>query len=105
MDEVCSCEAVARGELEHFASTPDVRSCGDLMRRTRAGMGFCQAGMCAIHLASSLEGDPITAAERFLKERWKGVAPVLRGDQLRQESFKAHLFRSHGIDHSGEEGR
>jgi glycerol-3-phosphate dehydrogenase len=105
MDEACTCEAVHRGELEHFASSPDVRSCGDLMRRTRAGMGFCQGGLCAFHLACALEGDPIIAAERFLAERWKGVAPVLRGDQLRQEAFKAHLFRSHGIDHSAEEDR
>jgi glycerol-3-phosphate dehydrogenase len=105
MDQVCTCEAVHRGELEHFASSLDVRSGGDLMRRTRAGMGFCQGGWCTFHLANALEGDPITAAERFMFERWKGVAPVLRGDQLRQEAFKAHLFRSHGIDHTAKEDR
>ena len=101
-DEVCSCEGVTRGELEHFASSPDVRSPADLMRRTRAGMGFCQGGLCALRLAGSLDGaDPLADAEGFLRERWKGTAPVLRGEQLRQEAFKAHLLRCYGIDHTG----
>lgn len=101
-DEACSCEAVTRGELEYFASSPDVRVPGDLMRRTRAGMGFCQAGLCAFRLAAMLpEGDPIDAAESFLDERWKGIAPVLRGEQLRQEAFKAHILRCYGLDHTG----
>jgi glycerol-3-phosphate dehydrogenase len=102
MDEVCTCECVARGELEYFAASPDVRSSADLMRRTRAGMGFCQAGLCAFRLASALESDdPMAEAERFLEERWKGIAPVVRGEQLRQEAFKAHLLKCYGIDHTG----
>jgi glycerol-3-phosphate dehydrogenase len=101
-DEICSCEGVVRGELEYFASSPDVCSPADLMRRTRAGMGFCQAGMCAFRLAGCLDdGDPLSRAEDFHEERWKGVAPVVRGEQLRQEAFKAHLFRCYGIDHTG----
>ncbi len=102
MDEACSCECVTRGELEFFAASPDVRSSADLMRRTRAGMGFCQAGLCAFRLASALESDdPLAEAERFLEERWKGIAPVIRGEQLRQEALKAHLLRCYGIDHTG----
>jgi glycerol-3-phosphate dehydrogenase len=104
-EEACACEAVSRGELEFFASSPDVRTPADLMRRTRAGMGFCQAGLCAFRLAGLLEGDPIAVAEGFLDERWKGIAPVLRGEQLRQEAFKAHLLRCYGIDHTGGGGR
>jgi glycerol-3-phosphate dehydrogenase len=99
-DEACSCESVSYTELEHYAASGDVRSPGDLMRRTRAGMGFCQAGLCAFEMASVLDGDPVRQAEMFLQERWKGVEPVLRGDQLRQEAFKAHLFRVYGIDHT-----
>jgi glycerol-3-phosphate dehydrogenase len=99
-EEACTCECVSYAELEHHAATGEVRDLGDLMRRTRAGMGFCQAGLCAFGMASVLEGDPIGRAERFLTERWKGIEPVLRGDQLRQEAFKAHLFRVYGIDHT-----
>ncbi|MDW5563375.1 MAG: anaerobic glycerol-3-phosphate dehydrogenase subunit A [Methanomassiliicoccus sp.] len=101
MDEVCSCEGVSRGELEYFASSPDVRSPADLMRRTRAGMGFCQGGLCAFRLAGALEeGDPAEGALAFMDERWKGVDPVLQGEQLRQEVFRAHLLRCYGIDHT-----
>ncbi len=99
-EEACSCESVSYAELEHFAASRDVCAPGDLMRRTRAGMGFCQAGLCALRMASVLDGDPVGQAEQFLKERWKGIEPVLRGEQLRQEAFKAHLFRVYGIDHT-----
>jgi glycerol-3-phosphate dehydrogenase len=91
---------VSYRELEHFAASGDVRTASDLMRRTRAGMGFCQAGLCAFRLAAALETDPVAQAEAFLKARWKGVEPVLQGDQLRQEAFKAHLFRVYGVDHT-----
>lgn len=102
-EEACSCESVSVGELEHFAASPDVISLSDLMRRTRAGMGYCQAGLCVFRMASALDaGEPRREIERFLAERWKGISPVLRGEQLRQEAFKAHLFKVHGIDHTRE---
>lgn len=101
-EEACSCEAVSMAEIEHFARTGDVRDMGDLMRRTRAGMGYCQAGLCAFRMASVLDGDPVARAGSFLAARWKGVEPVLAGQQLRQEAFKAHLFRLYGLDHTTE---
>lgn len=102
-EEACSCESVSVSELDHFAASPDVRSLSDLMRRTRAGMGYCQAGLCIFRMASALDVDePRDEIERYLAERWKGISPVLRGEQLRQEAFKAHLFKVHGMDHSRE---
>jgi glycerol-3-phosphate dehydrogenase len=93
---VCSCEEVLLGELEHFATHPDVRTLNDLTRRTRAGMGYCQSGMCALHVLSSLasrtDQDPKRMLEDFLSERWKGLSPVLEGDQLRQEVLKRYLL-------------
>jgi glycerol-3-phosphate dehydrogenase len=99
-EEACGCEAVSYAELEHFASSDDVKDLGDLMRRTRAGMGSCQGGLCAFRMASVLEGDPISMTEQYLRSRWKGIDPVLQGEQLHQEAFKAHLFRVYGIDHT-----
>jgi glycerol-3-phosphate dehydrogenase len=100
-EEACSCEAVSRGELEYFAGKEDVKDCADLMRRTRAGMGYCQAGLCAFKLASALGTDrPLDSTIKFLGERWKGLEPVLEGEQLRQEALKAHLFAVYGIDHT-----
>jgi len=93
---VCSCEQVLRGELEHFASHPDVRTLGDLTRRTRAGMGFCQGGMCALGMLSALaqrtDQDPKRLLEGYLSDRWKGLCPVLEGEQLRQEVMKRYLL-------------
>ncbi len=92
----CSCELVLLGELEHFAAHPDVRTLADLTRRTRAGMGYCQSGMCALQVLSPLaartEQDPKRMLEEFLSERWKGLCPVLEGDQLRQEVLKRYLL-------------
>jgi len=92
----CSCEQVLLGELEHFAAHPDVRTLSDLTRRTRAGMGYCQSGMCALQvlspLASRTEQDAKRMLEDFLSERWKGLCPVLEGDQLRQEVLKRYLL-------------
>jgi glycerol-3-phosphate dehydrogenase len=92
----CSCELVLLGELEHFAAHPDVRTLSDLTRRTRAGMGYCQSGMCALQalstLASRTEQEPKRMLEDFLSERWKGLCPVLEGEQLRQEVLKRYLL-------------
>ena len=93
---LCSCEQVLRGEVEHFADHQDVRGLSDLMRRTRMGMGFCQSGLCALQTLSVV-GDGLPQAakqalEDFLSERWKGIEPVLEGEQLRQEAFKSYLY-------------
>ena len=64
-------------------------------------MGFCQSGLCAFDIVSCLEGDPRQQLQEFLAERWKGAESVLYDQQLRQEAFKAHLFKVYGIDHTG----
>lgn len=92
----CSCEQVARFELEHFAAQEDVVDLSDLMRRTRAGMGYCQGTGCGIAMLTALGdkcGDPREAMSRFLCDRYRGIAPVLEGDQLRQELFRADLLK------------
>jgi len=102
--EGCGCEAVTCGELEGLAASPDVRDIGDLMRRSRAGMGYCQAGLCAMAMASAL-GQGRREVQAYYAERWKGVEPVLYGEQLRQEAFKSNLLRVYGIDHTAEGDR
>jgi glycerol-3-phosphate dehydrogenase len=96
MELICSCEQALRGEVEHFSRDPDVRTLVDIMRRTRVGMGFCQSGLCALQaLSATGELGPRGrkhALEEFLAERWKGIEPVLEGEQLRQEAFKSYLY-------------
>lgn len=94
--ESCSCEQVMRFELEHHARSEDVQSLSDLMRRTRAGMGYCQGVSCTWEmlaaLASRPELNPEAMLRSFLEERARGLEPILSGDQLRQEIFRAHLL-------------
>lgn len=105
LEMLCSCEQVLRGEAMYFAASQDVLSLADLLRRTRAGMGYCQSGMCALRSLSVLEGEgaePLPLLREFMEERWKGTSPVLFDSQLRQELFKLHLNTSLSIENGGE---
>lgn len=102
----CSCEQVGWRILQQAALSTDVNQISDLMRRTRAGMGFCQSAMCALKLSFALgkKAKP-EGLDSFLAERWKGIEPVASGDQLKQEVLKAYLFKTYGIRYPpGEEG-
>lgn len=94
---VCECELVtvdqvARSLAGGAATVDDVR------RDTRLGMGPCQGGFCLPRVVGLIHrmrgGDPAAANAAFrdfLAERWKGVAPLLWGDQLRQQTFDEML--------------
>jgi glycerol-3-phosphate dehydrogenase len=88
----CSCENVMMFEIEHYAASYDVLTVADLMRRTRAGMGFCQGTACMWNMASALsqEDDAGQLVRDFVKERREGSSAILEGDQLRQEVFRSH---------------
>ena len=96
-EEVCTCERVLRGEIQYHLKKGDARNASDLVKRTRVGMGYCQGGLCMLGLMSAAMGvsktAPIEYIDSFLTERNKGVMPILVGEQLRQEMFKAHLLR------------
>jgi glycerol-3-phosphate dehydrogenase len=101
MEVVCSCEEVLRGEVIYWCNHQDVKELSDLMRRTRAGMGYCQGGLCIFGLLSAMidnsDRDPMELLVRFIKEREKGVEPVLFRGQLKEEFFKEHLIN--GVYH------
>ena len=66
----------------------------------RLGMGPCQGGFCIYRATGILHGvghlDGAEAAESllgFLQERWKGVWPILYGDQLRQARLDDWIFQ------------
>jgi glycerol-3-phosphate dehydrogenase len=96
-EEVCTCERVLRGEIQYHLKKGDVRNASDLVKRTRVGMGYCQGGLCMLGIMSAAMGvsktAPIEYIDSFLAERNKGISPILVGEQLRQEMFKAHLLR------------
>src|SRR2546421_2915357 len=93
---LCECELVRPQDAAPWFKDPAVRTLEDLRRRTRAGMGPCQAAVCSYRLAGrlvterNLEGAAATQAMAdFLETRWRGVRPVFWGSQLRQAQVTA----------------
>jgi glycerol-3-phosphate dehydrogenase len=97
---ICECELVGRGALEESMRATGTRNLDDLRRRLRLGMGPCQGGFCIYRATGILHGhdrlDGHEASESlltFLQERWKGVWPILYGDQLRQARLDDWIFQ------------
>jgi glycerol-3-phosphate dehydrogenase len=97
---ICECELVRRGRLEDVIARRRPASLDDIRRVLRLGMGPCQGGFCIMRATGILhQGMSLTAAEanrallEFLQERWKGVQPLLHGDQLRQAWLDDWIFQ------------
>jgi glycerol-3-phosphate dehydrogenase len=99
---VCECELVSRSALEEAVTRTGSTNMDDIRRQLRLGMGPCQGGFCIYRCTGIMHGlDGISGEEAdasllaFLQERWKGMWPVLYGDQLRQVRLDDWIF--HGI--------
>jgi glycerol-3-phosphate dehydrogenase len=97
---ICECELIGRGSLEEAMRTDGTTNLNDLRRRLRLGMGPCQGGFCMyratgiMHGVDRLDGPEASASlVSFLQERWKGVWPILYGDQLRQARLDDWIFQ------------
>ena len=97
---ICECELIGRSRLESAMRRRGTRNLDDIRRAMRLGMGPCQGGFCIyratgiLHAVDRLDGEE--AAESlidFLEERWKGVWPILYGDQLRQARLDDWIFQ------------
>ncbi|MDM8532073.1 anaerobic glycerol-3-phosphate dehydrogenase subunit GlpA [Anaerolineales bacterium HSG25] len=96
---ICECELVTRPQIEARLAQTDHHIVTDLRRELRVGMGPCQGGFCAYRVVGiMLEQKDITAAQAnkalvdFLQERWKGIKPVLWGQQLRQMKLDEGIY-------------
>jgi glycerol-3-phosphate dehydrogenase len=102
---VCTCEQVLRSEVEWVLGSKDVLTLADVMRRTRAGMGYCQGLDCALHVLEMMVEKrgmrALPLLTDFLGEREKG-RPPLAGEQSRQELLGKHLLN--GVYGLGGEG-
>jgi glycerol-3-phosphate dehydrogenase len=86
--------------LEEAMTRTQSTNLDDIRRQLRLGMGPCQGGFC-IYRATGImhELDGLTAEQAdtalldFLQERWKGVWPILYGDQLRQARLDDWIFQ------------
>ena len=97
---ICECEMVPRWKLEQAIERRATTNLDDIRRLLRLGMGPCQGGFCIYRAAGILHGLDGLGAEQaddallaFLKERWKGVWPILYGDQLRQARLDDWIFQ------------
>jgi glycerol-3-phosphate dehydrogenase len=97
---ICECELIGRGKLEETMRRRGTANLDDIRRNLRLGMGPCQGGFCIyratgiLHGVDRLDGDEaVTALRAFLQERWKGVWPILYGDQLRQARLDDWIFQ------------
>ena len=86
---VCECENVTEEEIRKAVESLDVRDLDTLRKRTRLGMGTCQGQLCARRAAGLL---PDKSLDKFLQERWKGMAAVAWGDTLREAQLMQWIY-------------
>jgi glycerol-3-phosphate dehydrogenase len=97
---ICECELIGRGRLEEAMRQRTTTNLDDIRRTLRLAMGPCQGGFCIyratgiLHGVGRLDADTANGSlRRFLEERWKGVWPILYGDQLRQARLDDWIFQ------------
>lgn len=97
---LCECEMVSVAEVEKVASDENTHNLADIRRKTRLGMGTCQGAFCtyrALPLLWQEKGkyDPLRdELKRFINQRWKGIRPVLWGQQLRETELTRAIYAS-----------
>lgn len=97
---LCECELVASEDLlEIMPELKGRADLTDLQHRTRLGMGPCQGGFCSQRALGLMaeqqmlkDNNPLEELERFLNGRFKGIIPVLWGDQWREEQLNYGLY-------------
>jgi glycerol-3-phosphate dehydrogenase len=107
---VCECELVTRREIEEAVSAEDAPDLDSIRIRTRMGTGPCQGAFCAYRTLGILEqlgkmNDPYPneMLKRFLERRWRGIRPILVGDQLREEELVHAIYGGiFNLDKAGE---
>jgi len=99
-DLICECELVTRDRVLQAITEGGAANVDDIRRDTRLGMGPCQGGFCIYRATGILHGlDGMSADDAngallgFLQERWKGMWPILYGDQLRQARLDDWIFQ------------
>ena len=98
---VCECELATLQDILGAIDIGGAQTIDDIRRNVRLGMGPCQGGFCTYRVAGILhthknariEETNITIRE-FLQERWKGLRPILWGQQLRQECLDELIYLS-----------
>ena len=98
-DIICECELVSRKEVERVIDKVGTKYIGDIQHRTRLGMGPCQGGFCTYRALGLMQekgkvtsGESIRVLKEFLDRRYRGIRPVLWGDQMREEQLIEGIY-------------
>ncbi len=96
---ICECELVTEDQVAQAILHGSAKSIDDIRRDVRLGMGPCQGGFCTYRVAGLLHRlkhnsvlETNLAIRDFLQERWKGLLPILWGQQLRQEKLDELIY-------------
>ncbi|MFW9788375.1 MAG: FAD-dependent oxidoreductase [Candidatus Thorarchaeota archaeon] len=96
---ICTCEPVLEAEIRYAIREEFPQTLNDLRRRVRLGTGPCQGTFCTYKAASilaeelDLQGDDfLVDILDFRAERWKGIRPSMRGEQLAQEELAQGMY-------------
>lgn len=96
---ICTCEPVIEAELRYTIREEFPQTLNDLRRRLRLGTGPCQGTFCTYKAAAILADELDLAGDDFLvdildfrAERWKGIRPSMRGEQLAQEELGQGMY-------------
>jgi glycerol-3-phosphate dehydrogenase len=96
---ICTCEPIIEAEIRYAIREEFPQTLNDLRRRLRLGTGPCQGTFCTYKAASiladelGLQGDDfLVDILDFRAERWKGIRPSMRGEQLAQEELAQGMY-------------
>lgn len=102
---LCECELATYDDVKRAILEGQAKTIDDIRRAVRLGMGPCQGGFCTLRAAGmlyelrsarDLRRQDVNEANQalldFLQERWKGLLPILWGQQLRQERLDELIY-------------
>jgi len=107
---ICECEMVTRQQVIDSITVSGAANLDDIRRETRLGMGPCQGGFCTYRAAAiwdeikqnapTVSGNGAHSGHvsggallrHFLQERWKGLTPIMWGDQLKQARLDQLIY-------------
>jgi len=96
---ICTCEPIIEAEIRYSIRNEFPQTLNDLRRRLRLGTGPCQGTFCTYKAASILAEELDLHGDDFLvdildfrAERWKGIRPTIRGEQLAQEELAQGMY-------------
>lgn len=105
---ICDCERVSRGSITAALAREPELDLDQLRRRTRLGMGTCQGTFCSYRAVGALcslgrqSPEAVRQLEAMLDARWRGIRPVLWGQQAREAEITLGIYR--GLLGLGREG-